>query len=65
MATLHRPIRDFAQTAARDGNRIVSIAGDCCAAVPVMAGLQAAGGNPTFVWIDAHGDFNTPETSPS
>ena len=65
MATLHRPIRDFAETAAREGNRIVSIAGDCCAAVPVMAGLQAAGVNPTFVWIDAHGDFNTPETSPS
>lgn len=65
MAVLHRPISAFVASAARHGARPVSVAGDCCAAVPVLAGLQRAGIAPTLVWIDAHGDFNTPETSPS
>ncbi|MGH8549380.1 MAG: arginase family protein [Methylococcales bacterium] len=42
---------------------------NCYAAVGVLAGLQRSG-EPTsprigLVWIDAHGDFNTPETTPS
>lgn len=65
MARLHRPIARFVQEAAAAGDRPVSIAGDCCASVPVLAGLRAAGVEPQLVWIDAHGDFNTPETSPS
>lgn len=65
MAILHRPIASFVEAAARNGARPVSVAGDCCASVPVLAGLQRAGIAPTLVWIDAHGDFNTPETSPS
>jgi len=36
----------------------VSIAGDCCAAIGELAGLQRAGINPLFIWFDAHGDFN-------
>jgi arginase len=43
----------------------VSIAGDCCTAIGVMAGLQRAGIEPLFIWFDAHGDFNTWETTPS
>jgi len=31
----------------------------------VLAGLQRAGLDPTFFWLDAHGDFNTWDTSPS
>ena len=65
LAKLHRPIAEFVEVSARLGERAVSIAGDCCASVPVLAGLQRAGLKPTVVWIDAHGDFNTPETSPS
>jgi arginase len=30
-----------------------------------MAGLRRAGLNPVLVWLDAHGDFNTWETTPS
>jgi arginase len=41
------------------------LSGGCLAAVGVVAGLQRVGGDPGVVWIDAHGDFNTPETSPS
>ena len=43
----------------------VSIAGDCCASLPVMAGLQKSGIDPVLVWLDGHADFNTIETSPS
>ena len=39
--------------------------GDCVAALGVMAGLQARGLDPAVVWLDAHGDFNTWETTPS
>jgi len=65
MARLHRPIAGFVEKTLRAGARPVSLSGDCCAAVPVLAGLRAAGIEPTLVWIDAHGDFNTPQTSPS
>ncbi|MEM9735627.1 MAG: arginase family protein [Pseudomonadota bacterium] len=61
LARLHQPIADFVA----EGAGAVSVTGDCCAALPVLAGLQRAGIAAHLVWIDAHGDFNTPETSPS
>jgi arginase len=48
------------------GNGALVLAGDDTAAIGVVAGLQAAAGAGTplgIVWLDAHGDFNTPETS--
>lgn len=65
MAQVHKPIAEFTRETLQAGARALSIAGDCCAAVPVLAGVRAAGVEPFVVWIDAHGDFNTPETSPS
>ena len=65
LASLHKPIADFTETAARASQRPVSVAGDCCAAIPVLAGLQRAGLEPTVIWLDAHGDFNTHATTPS
>jgi arginase len=41
------------------------VAGDCCTSLGVLAGLQRAGISPTLIWFDAHGDFNTWETTPS
>jgi arginase len=52
-------------TAVRGGERPVSVAGDCCATLGMVAGLQRSGLDPALVWFDAHGDFNTWETSPS
>ena len=43
----------------------VIFAGDCLSAIGVLAGLQQAGVDPTLIWFDAHGDFNTWETTPS
>ncbi len=62
---LYRPLRDFVKRALDSGRRPVSIAGDCCTSLGVAAGLQAAGIDPTLIWFDAHGDFNTWETTPS
>ncbi len=42
------------------------LGGDCTLVVGTLAGLKASNkGRPGMVWLDAHGDFNTPETSPS
>lgn len=65
MSALHRPIADFVADSVARGDRPVSIAGDCCTALGVLAGLQRAGLNPALIWFDAHGDFNTWETTPS
>lgn len=47
------------------GNVPVVVAGDCVATIGVLAGLQQETSDLTLVWYDAHGDFNTPETTPS
>lgn len=49
-----------------NGQPIVVVAGDDTALVGVVAGLQKADGASRalgIVWFDAHGDFNTPDTS--
>ena len=65
MSTLHQPLADFVVETIASGKRPVSIAGDCCTAIGVLAGLQRAGIDPLLIWFDAHGDFNTWETTPS
>jgi len=52
--------------ARRDGKGALVLTGDDTAAIGVVSGLQqsdGAGASIGVVWIDAHGDFNTPETS--
>jgi arginase len=41
----------------------VVLSGGCLASVGVLTGLQRSRIDPAVVWIDAHGDFNTEETS--
>lgn len=65
MSKIHKKIADFVSEAIYKGERPVSIAGDCCTAIGVLSGLQRAGINPILIWFDAHGDFNTWETTPS
>jgi arginase len=65
MIALYRPLANFVAAAAAAGDRPVSLAGDCCTSIAVLAGLQRAGLSPTLLWLDAHGDFNTWETTPS
>jgi arginase len=44
-------------------DRPVVLAGDCLTAVGILAGVQRRRGNVSIIWLDAHGDFNTPEIS--
>jgi arginase len=45
--------------------RPLVLGGCCCSHVGAVEGLAARHGRIGLVWIDAHGDLNTPESSPS
>ena len=65
MIALYQSLTRTVKETVEEGDRPVSIAGDCCTTIAVLAGLQQAGLEPVLIWFDAHGDFNTWETSPS
>jgi arginase len=54
-------IRDKVTAARREQRFPLVLAGNCMAA----AGVVAAMGQPAVVWLDAHADLNTPETTRS
>ncbi len=59
-------VADAVETAARGGEFPLVLGGDHSLAIGVLGGLARAAGAPGAVlWIDAHGDLNTPDTSPS
>jgi arginase len=45
--------------------RPLVLGGCCCAHVGAVEGLAARHDRLALVWLDAHGDLNTPESSPS
>ena len=53
---------------AREGTFVLGLLGNCISSWGMLAGLQHAGPSTRprqvgLIWIDAHGDFNTPETT--
>ncbi|MGZ4336939.1 MAG: arginase [Gaiellaceae bacterium] len=50
---------------ARDGFFPVVLGGDHSVSLGTLSGLREAHGPGGTIWIDAHGDLNSPETSPS
>ena len=58
-------LASLVEGAARRGERPVTLGGDCCQPIAVMAGLARAGVRPLLLWLDAHGDFNTHDTTVS
>ena len=65
IAPIHRELAEAVSDIVAGGDRPFAVLGDCCQTIPVMAGLERNGLQPTLVWLDSHGDFNTWETSPS
>jgi arginase len=65
LVPVHRALAKEVERTLNSGKRPVTIMGDCCLAIPVHAGIRRAGLEPTLIWLDAHGDFNTWETTPS
>src|SRR6184192_450546 len=45
--------------------RPLVLGGCCCAHIGAVEGLTTRHGRLALVWLDAHGDLNTPESSPS
>jgi arginase len=45
--------------------RPLVLGGCCCAHIGAVEGLAARNDRLALVWFDAHGDLNTPESSPS
>jgi arginase len=45
--------------------RPIVVGGCCCSHVGAATGVSRRVGRLGLVWLDAHGDLNTPETSPS
>jgi arginase len=46
-------------------DRPVVLGGCCCSHIGAVAGLAQRHGRIGVVWLDAHGDLNTPQSSPS
>ncbi|MEM7635935.1 MAG: arginase family protein [Pseudomonadota bacterium] len=65
LAPIHRELADTVSQVIAAGDRPFAVLGDCCQTIPVMAGLERNHLQPTLIWLDSHGDFNTWETSPS
>jgi arginase len=54
-------ISERVAAALADDSFPVILSGSCFAAIGVMAGLAES--SPAVVWLDAHADFNTPDTT--
>ncbi len=50
---------------AKEGDFCLTLGGDHSIALGSIPGILAARPDTALIWVDAHGDFNTPETSPS
>ena len=59
---LMRAVAEQVRAARVAGRFPIILSGNCLSAVGVIAGLGAGTG---VLWIDAHGDFNTPQTTMS
>jgi arginase len=62
---LHHLIAGAVTAARRSGQVPLLLSGNCNATLGVLAGLARPGLRLGLVWLDAHGDFNTPELDPS
>jgi arginase len=53
------------EDALADGEFPVLLASDCSVSLTTFAGVLVHEPHARFLWLDAHGDFNTPDTTPS
>jgi len=60
-----RRTADFVAAAAREDYLPLVLGGDHSVALGTLAGLAEAHGPGGVLWLDAHGDLNSPQTSPS
>jgi arginase len=58
-------VADLVAQATADGHVPLVLGGDHSVALGSLAGLARMHGQGGVLWLDAHGDLNSPETSPS
>jgi arginase len=58
-------VADLVNRAAADGLMPLVLGGDHSVALGTIGGLASLYGPGGAIWLDAHGDLNTPETTPS
>ncbi len=58
-------IYDAAYNCAERGETPIFLGGDHSLSIGTVAAVTAEPGRVGVLWVDAHGDFNTPETTPS
>jgi arginase len=62
-SAVNRLLAESVRAAAAGGRMPIVLAGSCNAALGVLAGMDHSGWG--VVWLDAHADFNTPESTVS
>src|SRR5256885_5522444 len=61
-----KALADCVAAARRSGALAIVLAGNCLSSLGTVKGLHKSGASGVgVVWFDAHGDFNTPETTRS
>jgi arginase len=60
-----RELADLVERTCRAGDMPIVLGGDHSIALGTLAGIARAGRRPGVIWMDAHGDMNTPATTPS
>ena len=58
-------VAGLVEQAARAGSTPLVLGGDHSVALGTLAGMASVHGRGGVIWVDAHGDLNTPATSPS
>jgi arginase len=65
LASLSDSVAHVVEQAVRSDSVPAIVSGDCTVSIGMTAGLQRAGIDPSIVWVDAHGDLQTLETTSS
>ncbi len=58
-------IHDLVRDSLEAGERVITLGGDHSVALGTISAVLSQPQKVGVLWIDAHGDFNTPETTPS
>lgn len=64
-AALYDAVAVEVEASARANPVTTVVSGDCTVMIGMTAGLQRAGIDPSIVWVDAHGDLQSLETTTS
>jgi arginase len=65
IAGVCQDVYDHALTCLQQDEAPIFLGGDHSISIGTVSAMAAYGGDVGVVWVDAHADFNTPETTPS